>query len=78
MNNTSFHTSLLQPQRLGDQFEQSTKENNENEVDSFFNNQTGCDDNVNDIDTTQQRRKKHKTDVLMKKTVRKNMTKMQC
>ena len=72
MNNRNFHDSLLRPTRLGNQFEQSSRDDDKNEIDNFFSmNQHEDDDNGKDIDETEQRRKKHKKDILMDETVRK-------
>ena len=72
MNNRNFHDSLLRPTRLGNQFEQSSRDDDENDMDNFFSkNEHEDDDNGKDIDETEQRRKKYKKDILMDETVRK-------
>lgn len=74
MNQTSFHQTLLNPHQLGDQFEQENNENNQ-EQDTFFissNKRQRDEQDENEFNATLERRTKHKTDILMDETVRKN------
>ena len=64
MNNQSY-TSILTPHKLGDQFDQQTTDDHNEDNESFFNEHH----NGNDTNVTEQRRKKHKTNVVTDKMV---------
>ena len=79
MNKETFNLSLLNPQQVGDQFEQSTKDIVENVTNNFFNiNQQQHDGSINGSDVTEHIRKKHKHEVIMDETVSTIMTTIKC
>ena len=79
MNNKKFHASLVQPIRLGSQFNNATEEIVETVADEFsIIDQRQNDGDMNGTDVTEHTRKKHKHELMMDETVSAHTTKKKC
>ena len=76
MNTTQFHHSLLHPTKVGDQWNQSTKENVDQVVEDVLGdiNKHPSDCSINHSNETEHRRKKQKHENIMDESVSTIMT----